>query len=265
MIPALFDGTRVSKADARVAAYGDVDELNAWLGWSRAAARRTTSRRSSSGFSAICSPSARGWPIPRIASPAASRRPPSPPTTSPGSRAGSTARSGAAAASPVHPRRRRAGRRRAARGADDLPPGRTGDGRSSATTRSRSSCCTTSTACRICCSRWPRASIIGPASRKSSGERSAAATSPRPAACLRRLRASWRGRTTRTFRWPRCLLPRRMRPAIAAIYAFARRADDFADEPGDRRRAPRACSTTGIAGSTRPPPAAVHAGEPPTT
>jgi cob(I)alamin adenosyltransferase len=28
----LFDGTRVSKADARVATYGDVDELNAWLG-----------------------------------------------------------------------------------------------------------------------------------------------------------------------------------------------------------------------------------------
>ena len=28
------------------------------------------------------------------------------------------------------------------------------------------------------------------------------------------------------------LLPAHMRPAIAAIYAFARRADDFADEPG---------------------------------
>lgn len=28
------------------------------------------------------------------------------------------------------------------------------------------------------------------------------------------------------------LLPKRMRPAIAAIYAFARTADDFADEPG---------------------------------
>jgi cob(I)alamin adenosyltransferase len=28
----LFDGTRVSKADPRVEAYGDVDELNAWLG-----------------------------------------------------------------------------------------------------------------------------------------------------------------------------------------------------------------------------------------
>lgn len=32
---ALFDGTRVGKADARVATYGDVDELNAWLGLAR--------------------------------------------------------------------------------------------------------------------------------------------------------------------------------------------------------------------------------------
>ncbi len=31
----LFDGTRVSKSDARVATYGDVDELNAWLGYAR--------------------------------------------------------------------------------------------------------------------------------------------------------------------------------------------------------------------------------------
>jgi len=28
----LFDGTRVLKSDARVAAYGDLDELNAWVG-----------------------------------------------------------------------------------------------------------------------------------------------------------------------------------------------------------------------------------------
>lgn len=28
----LFDGTRVAKSDPRVAAYGDVDELGAWLG-----------------------------------------------------------------------------------------------------------------------------------------------------------------------------------------------------------------------------------------
>jgi cob(I)alamin adenosyltransferase len=32
----LFDGTRVSKNHPRVAAYGDVDELNAWLGLTRA-------------------------------------------------------------------------------------------------------------------------------------------------------------------------------------------------------------------------------------
>jgi cob(I)alamin adenosyltransferase len=35
---ALFDGTRVPKSDARVAAYGEVDELNAWLGLVRAGA-----------------------------------------------------------------------------------------------------------------------------------------------------------------------------------------------------------------------------------
>jgi cob(I)alamin adenosyltransferase len=33
----LFDGTRVRKDDLRVAAYGDVDELNAWLGLVRTA------------------------------------------------------------------------------------------------------------------------------------------------------------------------------------------------------------------------------------
>jgi cob(I)alamin adenosyltransferase len=32
----LFDGTRVAKSDPRVAAYGDVDELGAWLGSVRA-------------------------------------------------------------------------------------------------------------------------------------------------------------------------------------------------------------------------------------
>jgi cob(I)alamin adenosyltransferase len=33
----LFGGTRVSKADPRVDAYGEIDELNAWLGLARAA------------------------------------------------------------------------------------------------------------------------------------------------------------------------------------------------------------------------------------
>ena len=32
----LFDGTRVPKSNARVAAYGDIDELSAWLGLARA-------------------------------------------------------------------------------------------------------------------------------------------------------------------------------------------------------------------------------------
>ena len=32
----LFDGTRVKKDDPRVDAYGEVDELNAWLGFARA-------------------------------------------------------------------------------------------------------------------------------------------------------------------------------------------------------------------------------------
>jgi cob(I)alamin adenosyltransferase len=31
----LFDGSRVRKDDARVEAYGEVDELNAWLGLAR--------------------------------------------------------------------------------------------------------------------------------------------------------------------------------------------------------------------------------------
>ena len=60
----LFDNTRVSKADARVDAYGEVDELNACLGAARAAgvddeiagAHRDGSRR-------ICSRWAPGWPI----------------------------------------------------------------------------------------------------------------------------------------------------------------------------------------------------------
>lgn len=35
----LADGTRVPKSHPRVEAYGDVDELNAWLGWALAHAR----------------------------------------------------------------------------------------------------------------------------------------------------------------------------------------------------------------------------------
>ena len=40
----MFDGTRVSKADPRVAAYGEVDELNAWLGLAIASSADTDVR-----------------------------------------------------------------------------------------------------------------------------------------------------------------------------------------------------------------------------
>jgi cob(I)alamin adenosyltransferase len=38
----LYGGVRVSKADPRVAAYGDVDELDAWLGFTRASLQQTS-------------------------------------------------------------------------------------------------------------------------------------------------------------------------------------------------------------------------------
>ena len=41
----LFDGTRVQKSDPRVAAYGDIDELNAWLGLVVASTGLLMSRR----------------------------------------------------------------------------------------------------------------------------------------------------------------------------------------------------------------------------
>ena len=109
----LFGGTRVSKADPRVAAYGDVDELNACLGVARArSSRRTTELRAmleqiQRDLFALGA---------RLADPAhkiADR------VVEGGGRAGRhraargldrRARSGAAAAAPVHPRRRLARR-----------------------------------------------------------------------------------------------------------------------------------------------------------
>jgi cob(I)alamin adenosyltransferase len=43
----LFGGTRVSKSDARVDAYGEVDELNACLGWALASLSAAASRSNS--------------------------------------------------------------------------------------------------------------------------------------------------------------------------------------------------------------------------
>ena len=73
--------------------------------------------------------------------------------------------------------------------------------------------------------------------------------------------SGWRDRTTRTFPSPRACCRRAMRPHIAAIYAFARLADDLADE-GDRpdRRAARDSRRLGRA--ARPRPSAPVAGGP---
>lgn len=52
-------------------------------------------------------------------------------------------------------------------------------------------------------------------------------------------------REARNFAWGIALLPRAKREAVAALYAFARRVDDIADEPGpdvdERRRRLEAC------------------------
>ena len=68
---ALFDGTRVRKADPRVDAYGHIDELNAMLGLARARRRRRRARRRLEQLQRDCSRSARGSPTRPRGSPAA--------------------------------------------------------------------------------------------------------------------------------------------------------------------------------------------------
>jgi cob(I)alamin adenosyltransferase len=56
----LFDGTRVAKSDPRVAAYGDVDELNAWLGLARGEVADVSRRSAPSAEADLSSRSAAG-------------------------------------------------------------------------------------------------------------------------------------------------------------------------------------------------------------
>ena len=126
-------------------------------------------------------------------------------------------------------------RRRAARRADDLPARRARDGRARSATRLRAGAADrTSTACRTCCSSWRGAPTSAPGRPKSSGDRPGARGRLR-AVCERLARAHYEN-----FPVASQLLPPRMRPHIAAIYAFARTADDIADEAGHAgRRAAR--------------------------
>ena len=150
---------RVAKDDPRVDAYGEVDELNAWLGLVRASRldpALDAERRSR--CSAICSRSAPSSPIPadklaprvtkavidddaRRAARAADR---------------SATRRMLPPLRALHSCRRHAGRRRAARRADRLPPRRTPDGRARRR-RSIRCCFATSTGCPTCCSSMARA------------------------------------------------------------------------------------------------------------
>ena len=63
-------------------------------------------------------------------------------------------------------------------------------------------------------------------------------------------------REARNFAWGIALLPRRKREAVAALYAFARRVDDIADDPdldaGERRRRLERCRASLVALPTPP-------------
>ena len=222
----LFDGTRVSKADPRVDAYGDVDELASWLGVVRA---RTGLVRSRGDGHA---PSARSV-CPRRASrrPAAQRSPAA-------SRKRSLTEDDVtrlegwidALEAELPPLRRfilaggndagagfhfaRAICRRAERRMVALGPRRRRGGRA-----------------RV------HQPVVGSAvhhgarrQRARRGRRRRVVAEAAYAACLRLARQHYEN-----FPVASRLMPPASRPHIAAIYAFARMADDFADE-GDRRR-----------------------------
>ncbi len=226
----MFDGTRVAKSDPRVATYGDVDELNAWLGFVR------------SGLS----DSQLGGMLERIQRDlfALGAR-----LADPASRI--AARVAKAAVTPDDVARLE-------QWIDDLetelPPLRrfilSGGSASGAALH----------VARTVCRRAERAHggarpgrvrggppdvrepAVGPAFRdgargqpagRRGGSRVVAArvsapdTSPEPTRLPRLARSHYEN-----FPVASLLLPAAMRPHIAAIYAFARRADDFADEPG---------------------------------
>ena len=243
----LFGGTRVSKADPRVAAYGDVDELNAWLGVARATLRASGDP---ADLAAMLEQIQRDLFAlgARLADPGApDRRPRRPrrrsaPTTSRGSRTGST-------------RSRRRCRRC---GGSSSPADRTAG---AALHVARTVCRRAERAMVALCGRrdafepdlliyinrlsdllFVMARAREPARRDARNR----VVSPELARRLRLLRAAGAVALRELSRSPRACCRRAMRPHVAAIYAFARMADDFADEGEPlRRRAPRALDDWG--------------------
>ena len=258
----LFDGTRVQKSDARVAAYGDVDELNAWLGLVVASlddedlapklvadpARPVRDRVAARGSR-------------RIASPSGSRRRRSPADDVARLEGWIDALDGELrAAAPLHPGGRVAGRRRSSRRAGPCAAGPSGRWSRSATQAFETELLhlrqpPVGSAVHHGAGRQP--------ARRCAGSRVVSASSPAVFPALSTaptppVRSS-RAITTRIFRWRRVLLPGAMRRTSSAIYAFARTADDFADEPGYSRLGERLrllddwLMQLGCRGSGRPP------------
>ena len=149
---ALFDGTRVPKSDSRVAAYGELDELDAWIGFVVANLApsdiSTELQQIQRDLFAIGSAS----PIRGIASPIVSPSC-SPATTSDGSKTGSTRWTQARAVAPIHPCRGHTCGRGTARRTDGVPPGRASDG-GARRSGLRAGAALYVNRLSICCSQW---------------------------------------------------------------------------------------------------------------
>ena len=222
----LFDKTRVSKADPRVDAYGEVDELNATLGAARAAgldadlagALETIQKELFAVGARLADPSKRI--AGRVTKAAVAESDVAATRT-----ADRSARKRTGAAAEIHPPRRRAAGCAAPHGSNDLPARR-------ATCR-----WSWSRRCRAHRHRVSQPPVRSAVRDGASGESPRRCCRDRMvnlqaayAACERDCRAHYEN-----FPVASLLLPRRMRPHVAALYAFARAADDFADE-GDSNR-----------------------------
>ena len=227
----LFDGTRVSKADARVDAYGEVDELNAWLGVVRARSAPADSTRCWCRIQRDLFALGARLADPRHQIAARVEKAALDADRRHAARAvdrharGRRCRRCAGSSSPAarRPARSCTSRARSA-GAPSAASSR------SARTRSIRSSSPTSTACPTCCLSWPARPTSARASRNRVVIDAAYARVPSTCAAGAALREFF-GRVA-------AAAERRLRPHIAAIYAFARIADDFADE-GHRSDAAR--------------------------
>ena len=179
---ALRRHARVSKADPRVDAYGEVDELNAWLGVARAAGLDADDRRAARRNPArsVRARRAAGRSAHKIATRVDEGRASRRDDVDAARAADRPARDRAAAAAPVHSCRadRRPARCCTWRAPSAAAPSATSS-RSAPDAVDPVRRSSTSTGCPTCCSSWRARPTIAPACRKSSGSGHA----PTRAAC----------------------------------------------------------------------------------